>query len=63
VGRTRADGSDTMAFPVRLVPLWFSSMRDDGDDPLWKEILTNEFLWVVVAAILILIVAFQLATR
>ncbi len=37
-------------------------MRDD-DDPLWKEILTNEILWVVVAVIIVLIVAFQLATR
>jgi len=51
-----------MAFLVSLVPLWFSSMRDD-DDPLWKEILTNEILWVVVAAIIVLVIAFQLATR
>ena len=37
-------------------------MRDD-DDPLWKQIVTNEMLWVVVAVILILAVAFFLATR
>ncbi len=37
-------------------------MRDD-DDPLWKRIATNELLWVVVAAVLILGVAFHLATR
>lgn len=37
-------------------------MRDD-DDPLWKRIATNELLWVVVAALLILGVAFHLATR
>ena len=37
-------------------------MRDD-DDPLWKRIVTNETLWVVVAIILILGVAFHLATR
>jgi len=37
-------------------------MRDD-DDPLWKRIVTNELLWVVVAALLILGVAFHLATR
>jgi ABC-type sugar transport system permease subunit len=37
-------------------------MRQE-DDPLWKEILTNEILWVVVAVILILVLAFHLATR
>jgi hypothetical protein len=37
-------------------------MRDD-DDPLWKEILTNEILWVVLGALLILALAFHLATR
>jgi len=37
-------------------------MRDD-DDPLWKEILTNEILWVVVAVILVLVIAFHFATR
>ena len=35
----------------------------DEDDPLWKEILTNEILWVVVAAVLVLMLAFHLATR
>lgn len=34
----------------------------EQDDPLWKEILTSETLWVVAAAILILSVAFYLAT-
>jgi ABC-type sugar transport system permease subunit len=37
-------------------------MRDDGD-PLWKEILTNEILWVVIAVIIVLVIAFHLATR
>jgi hypothetical protein len=37
-------------------------MHDD-DDPLWKRIVTNELLWVVVAIVLILGVAFHLATR
>jgi hypothetical protein len=35
----------------------------DEDDPLWKEILTNETLWVVVGAVVILALAFHLATR
>jgi hypothetical protein len=35
----------------------------DEDDPLWKEILTSETLWVVVGAVLILALAFHLATR
>ena len=35
----------------------------EEDDPLWKEILTNEILWVVVGAVLILGLAFHLATR
>jgi hypothetical protein len=37
-------------------------MRDD-DDPLWKEILTNEMVWVVLGVLLILALAFHLATR
>lgn len=37
-------------------------MREE-DDPLWKEILTNEILWVVVGAVLILALAFHLATK
>jgi len=37
-------------------------MRDD-DDPLWKEILTNEMVWVVLGVILILALAFHLATK
>ena len=37
-------------------------MRDD-DDPLWKEILTHEILWVVVAITLVLVLAFHLATQ
>jgi hypothetical protein len=34
----------------------------DSEDPLWKEILTNELLWVAVAALVILAIAFLLAT-
>ena len=37
-------------------------MRHD-DDPLWKQIVTNEILWVVVAAVLVLTIAFHFATR
>ena len=37
-------------------------MRDD-DDPLWKQIVTNEILWVVVAAVAVLAIAFHFATR
>jgi len=33
------------------------------DDPLWKEILTNEILWVVVGVVIVLAIAFHLATR
>lgn len=35
---------------------------DDGEDPLWKRILLNEMLLVLVAAAIILYVAFTLAT-
>ncbi len=35
----------------------------EEDDPLWKEILTNEILWVAIAAALVLTLAFHLATR
>lgn len=35
----------------------------EDDDPLWKRIVTNEILWLVVAAALILGTAFHLATR
>ena len=34
----------------------------EDDDPLWKKILTNETLWLVIAAIVILGIAFHLAT-
>lgn len=34
----------------------------DDDDPLWKQILTNEILWVAIAAAVILTLAFLLAT-
>jgi uncharacterized phage infection (PIP) family protein YhgE len=34
----------------------------EDDDPLWKRILTNEILWLVIAAIVILGLAFHLAT-
>ena len=62
VERTRADDSGTMAFGVFLAPSWLSFMRDD-DDPLWKEILTHEILWVVVGVVIVLVIAFHLATR
>ena len=43
------------------------SMDDDGggeeDGPLWTRILLNEFVLVVAAAIVILGIAFVLATR
>ena len=35
----------------------------EDDDPLWKKIVTNETLWLAIAAILILGIAFHLATR
>lgn len=35
---------------------------DEDDDPLWMRILTNEILWVAVAAAAILAAAFFLAT-
>jgi hypothetical protein len=35
----------------------------ESDDPLWKEILTNEILWVVVAIAAVLAIAFHLATK
>ena len=40
----------------------FLPMHDD-DDPLWKQILTHEILWVVVGAVLVLVIAFHFATR
>lgn len=36
---------------------------DEDDDPLLVRIVTNEILWVAVAAIGILLLAFHLATR
>lgn len=36
---------------------------DDDDEPLWKRIVTNEILWLVVAAVVILSLAFHLATK
>jgi hypothetical protein len=40
-------------------------MTDDfeGDDPPWKRVLTNDTLWLIVAALVILGVAFWLATK
>ena len=35
---------------------------DEDDDPLWKHIVTNEILWVCVAAAIILGIAFHMAT-
>lgn len=34
----------------------------DDDEPLWLRILGNEILWLVIAAIVILTIAFLLAT-
>jgi hypothetical protein len=34
----------------------------EGDDPLWKRILTEEALWAVLAVLAILALAFFLAT-
>jgi len=36
---------------------------EELEDPLWMRIVTNEILWVAVAAVLILGIAFHLATR
>jgi hypothetical protein len=36
---------------------------EEVDDPLWMRIVTNEILWVAVAAIVILGIAFHLATK
>ena len=36
---------------------------EELDDPLWMRIVTNEILWVAVAAIVILGIAFHLATK
>jgi len=36
---------------------------EEDDDPLWKRIVTNEILWVSVAALVILGIAFHLATK
>ena len=38
-------------------------MADEGEDPVWRRIVTNELLWVVVAAAVILGIAFHLATK
>ena len=36
---------------------------DEDDDPLWLRIATNEILWVALAALIILGIAFHLATK
>ena len=36
---------------------------EEDDDPVWKRILTNEILWVAIAAAIILGIAFSLATK
>ena len=36
---------------------------EEEDDPLWMRIGTNEILWVAVAAVVILGIAFHLATK
>jgi hypothetical protein len=38
-------------------------MADSDEDSVWKRIVTNELLWVAVAAALILGLAFHLATK
>jgi len=38
-------------------------MVGEEDDPLWKKILLNELVLVFVAAVIVLYVAFKLATR
>ena len=34
-----------------------------SDEPLWKRILFNEFLWAIIAILVVLAVAFHMATR
>ena len=36
---------------------------DEDDDPVWKRVMTNEILWVAIAAAGILGLAFHLATK
>lgn len=36
---------------------------EEDDDPLWLRILTHEILWVSLAAVVILAIAFHLATK
>jgi hypothetical protein len=36
---------------------------NEDDDPVWLRIVTNEILWVAVAAVIILGIAFHLATK
>jgi hypothetical protein len=36
---------------------------DEDDDPLWLRVVTNEILWVAVAAAIILGIAFHMATK
>ena len=38
-------------------------MDEPDDDPLWLRIVTNEILWVAVAVLGILGLAFHLATK
>jgi len=38
-------------------------MAVEDDDPLWKQVLTHELLWVAIAALGILGLAFYLATK
>jgi len=32
------------------------------EDPFWKQILTSEILWVILAVLAVLVIAFFLAT-
>ena len=36
---------------------------EEDDGPLWLRIVTNEILWVCIAALVILGIAFHLATK
>ena len=36
---------------------------NEDDDPLWLRIVTNEIIWVAIAALIILGIAFHLATK
>ena len=35
----------------------------DDDEPLWKRIFLNEFIWAIIAILVVLFVAFHFATE